>query len=98
MDDLAKGLGEVRKWWDEWLKRGIAAWVTALGVVVGIAWADAMKSFFEKYFSPANTPMAKLLFALFVTGVLVFATFYVAKRAGVGAKEKEADKPKKDDC
>ena len=56
-----------------------ASILTAFGVIVAIAWADAMKSLFEHYFSPENTVPAKCAYAFFVTILLVLFSLRFAK-------------------
>ena len=55
--------------------------MTALGLVAGLAWNDAIKSTIE-YFSPVNsnnTILAKITYAFFVTVLIAVATFYLVK-------------------
>jgi uncharacterized BrkB/YihY/UPF0761 family membrane protein len=54
--------------------------VTALGLVAGLAWNDAVKTAIE-YIFPAqeNTLMAKFIYATTITLVVVFISVYLTK-------------------
>lgn len=58
--------------------RTIGYILTAMGLVAGLAWNDAIKSTIE-YFFPANksTIWAKLSYAVIVTLVVVFIAVYL---------------------
>lgn len=54
--------------------------ITALGLVAGLAWNDAIKSFIEHFF-PANekTFWAKLIYALIITFIVVIISIYLVR-------------------
>lgn len=54
--------------------------VTALGLVAGLAWNDAVKAMIE-YLFPAqkNTLQAKFIYALIITMVVVFLSVYLVR-------------------
>ncbi len=54
--------------------------LTAFGLVVGLAWNEAIKSSIEYLFPVAkNTLVAKIFYAFLLTIVLVIATLYLKK-------------------
>ncbi len=53
--------------------------LTALGVVVALAWNAAIMAAFDKYFSIENTTLAKFVYALLVTIVLTLLTVWLNK-------------------
>lgn len=62
--------------------------IAALGLVAGLAWNEAIKALIE-YFFPmsANTILAKCVYAVIITSVVVFASLYNARLL----KKKEVD-------
>ncbi len=87
MPTIEDGVKKVReRFWDKFT----TAILTAFGVIVALAWNDATKSFFEKYFSPDNTIFAKCIYALFVTMILVMLSLRFSKEEDVkeGAEKK----------
>ena len=61
-------------------KRTVTYVAAALGLVVGLAWNEAIKSVIEYLFPLGqNTMAAKIIYAAIMTAVLVFATAYVLK-------------------
>jgi len=65
---------------EEIRKKTVGYIVTALGLVAGLAWNDAVKALIE-YFFPAeqNSLQAKLIYAVLITIVVVLASVYLAK-------------------
>jgi Na+/proline symporter len=65
--------------------------VAAFGLVAGLAWNEAIKSLIE-YFFPLNknTILAKFIYAILITFVLVFVTVYISRL--LTKKEKEEEK------
>lgn len=63
------------------VKRRAVTYITAaLGLVVGLAWNEAIKSVIEYLFPLGqNTMAAKIIYAAIMTAVLVFATAYILK-------------------
>lgn len=61
-------------------ERTISYIVAAFGLVAGLAWNEAIKSFIEYLFPLAqNTLLAKFIYALALTVVLVFVSVYLAR-------------------
>lgn len=61
-------------------KKTITYVTAALGLVVGLAWNEAIKSVIEYLFPLSqNTMTAKIVYATVMTMILVFATAYVLK-------------------
>lgn len=57
----------------------------ALGLVVGLAWNEAIKSVITYLFPlDQNTIVAKIIYALLVTVILAFATAYILKETKKG--------------
>lgn len=64
--------------------------VAAFGLVAGLAWNDAVKAFIEHVFPmKENTILAKFIYAISITLILVFVSVYVARiLKGVNEEEK----------
>lgn len=61
-------------------KRTVIYVTAALGLVVGLAWNEAIKSIIEYFFPLSqNTVAAKIIYALAMTAVLAVATVYILK-------------------
>lgn len=60
---------------------------TAFGLVAALAWNDAIQSVFKTYFGEQQGMIAKVLYAVFVTIVVIMITLWLGKLAG--KKEKE---------
>ncbi len=57
--------------------------IAGLGLVVGLAWNDAIKDLIEYLFPlSTNTLWAKFFYAFVITLVLVVAAYYVSKLSG----------------
>jgi hypothetical protein len=68
--------------------------VTALGLVAGLAWNDAVKSAIEHFFPlEQNGLKAKFIYAVIITLVVVLISVYLVKIL-TGDKKKEAVKEK----
>ncbi len=63
------------------IKKRVSGYILAgFGVVAGFAWNDAIKTFIEKYFpQDENTIVAKFIYALLVTLILVIVSVYLVK-------------------
>ena len=54
--------------------------ITAFGIVAGLSWNEAIKSLMEYLFPmQKDTILAKFLYALIMTTILVFISLYVVK-------------------
>jgi len=61
-------------------KQAITYITAAMGLVVGLAWNEAVKSLIEFLFpADANTILAKFIYAGFITLILVVITYYLNK-------------------
>ncbi|MBI2594706.1 MAG: hypothetical protein HYW38_00360 [Candidatus Colwellbacteria bacterium] len=86
----AKAVRKIRKESEELqreIRRKTMTYIAAaLGLVTGLAWNEAIKSILT-YFFPLdqNTVIAKVIYALLMTIILVFVTAYILK----GAKEEK---------
>lgn len=61
--------------------------VAAFGLVAGLAWNEAIKSLIEYLFPLAqNTLLAKFLYAVIITLMVIFVSFYLTRFAGGGKK------------
>lgn len=65
-----------------------------LGFVAGLAWNDAIQSAFALFFPTAGNVIAKFLYALLITVIVVYITTRLSRAAGVlkTALEKEGKK------
>jgi len=74
------------------VRKKVAGYIIAgFGLVAGLAWNDAIKTFIEKYFSQdGNTIVAKFTYAFLITLLLVFISVYLAKLLKIqeGGKQK----------
>ncbi|HLN18824.1 MAG TPA: DUF5654 family protein [Patescibacteria group bacterium] len=67
--------------------------VTALGLVAGLAWNDAIKSAIEHFFpSEQGGIRAKFIYAATITLVVVIVSVYLIKILGKNEKEKKDKK------
>lgn len=67
---------------------------SAFGLVAALAWNDAVKGLFEKFFGPEKEQLAaKLWYALLVTVLAVIVTIYLSRLAGED-NTKNKKKPK----
>ena len=54
--------------------------ITAFGLVAGLAWNEAIQSLINSFFTiNKNSVLAKFIYAILMTLVLVFITIYLAK-------------------
>lgn len=72
------------------IKKKVAGYITAgFGVVAGLAWNDAIKTFIEGFFPEVqNTIIAKFVYALFITVVLVIISIYLIKILRIDGEKK----------
>jgi uncharacterized membrane protein YidH (DUF202 family) len=64
----------------EFKKQTLGYITAAFGLVAALAWNDAISALIEHLFSiEKNSVSAKLVYALIVTLVVVFISFYLAK-------------------
>ena len=93
MDGKIKRIGKGVNELNMEIKKKVAGYVTAgFGVVAGLAWNDAIRTFIEKYF-PQNgsTIVAKFVYALFITLVLVIVSVYLVRLLNVSGKGAERE-------
>ena len=77
--------------------------ITSFGLVAGLAWNDAIKTFIESFFpDPGNSIRAKFIYALIMTIFVVAVSLYLSRIFKVEKKKKVAEveeeveeKPKK---
>jgi hypothetical protein len=63
---------------------------TAFGLIVGLAWNDAVKSLIDYWFpADENGLIAKFLYALILTLIVVIAGFYFSKFLSKREEENE---------
>lgn len=76
-EKLAESRAEIRK---EVRERTFTYLVAAFSLVASLAWNEAVKSLID-YFLPAgtNTLMAKFIYAVFITVLVVVLTIYLEK-------------------
>lgn len=73
------------------VRKKVAGYITAgFGLVAGLAWNDAIRSFIEELFPTAqNTIIAKFVYAFFITIVLVVISAYLVHMLKTEEQEKE---------
>ena len=81
---------------DEFKKRSVGYITTAFGLVAGLAWNEAIKSFIN-YFFPMrqNGMVAEFVYAIVITFILVFVTVYILRADGEESNDKKSEKEKK---
>jgi len=63
--------------------------ITALGIVAGLAWNDAIKTTIEYVFPlDSNSVVAKILYALLVTILIVLVSVYLMRISDLLGKKK----------
>jgi len=63
--------------------------LAALGLVAGLSWNDTIKAFIEYLFPlNKNSLLAKLIYSVFITALIVILSFYLTKMF----KKKEPEK------
>ena len=68
-------------------KRTVTYIAAALGLVTGLAWNEAIKAVIEYLFPlDQNTMAAKIIYAVIMTMILVFATVYIIREPGKDKK------------
>lgn len=71
---------EIKDVRDEMKDKTVGYLVTALGLVAGLAWNDAVKTLIENFFpAKENTIWAKFTYAAIITIVVVLASVYLVK-------------------
>lgn len=77
---------------EEMRERTLGYILTAFGLVAGLAWNDAVKSFIEQIFpadQTGNTLKAKFIYAIIITTVVVLVSAYLSR---LSRKKKEEKK------
>jgi uncharacterized membrane protein len=67
--------------------------ITSFGLVAGLAWNDAIKTFIEAFFPLQKDSMkAKFIYAVVITAVVVFISLYVSRffKKEIKKEDKEA--------
>lgn len=81
MEQINKIKNESERITSEVRDRSMAYIAGGLGIVVGLAWNEAIKSLID-YFYPAtgaNSISAKFIYAIIITTVVVLVTMYVVR-------------------
>ncbi len=61
-------------------QRTIGYILAALGLVAGLAWNEAIKSFIDSFFpTPGHDLIVKFIYAFFITIIIVIVTVYLLK-------------------
>ncbi len=70
-------LNEIRK---EIRKQVYGYVIAAFSLVAGLAWNDAIKSLIEFFLPPSHgTLLAKFIYAVIITSVVVFASYFILR-------------------
>lgn len=78
IEKIKEKSGELRRE----INKKVASYITAgLGLVAGLAWNEAIKSLIDYIFPPSegNGLMAKFIYALVITVVVVIVSLYLAR-------------------
>jgi len=87
IEKIKKESQEIRK---ELKKRTFSYMTAGIGLIAGLAWNDAIKSFIEYFFPVAqNTMLAKFLYAVIITIALVIFSYYLGKILTADSKEEK---------
>jgi len=79
----------MEKFRKELKKRSVGYITTAFGLVAGLAWNEAIKAFIEHFFPLGQSGMiAKFIYAVFITILLVFISVYILRTADEEEKVK----------
>lgn len=81
MESLDKIKNEGGRIGNEMRERSMTYIAGGLGIVVGLAWNEAIKALIE-YFYPltsANSLLAKFLYAVILTAIVVVVTMYIVR-------------------
>ena len=83
MEKIKKGLGKIKegreKLGKEVKERTIGYILSALGLVAGLSWNEAIKSLIDGVFPESNSIVIKFVYAIVVTVFIVFVTIYLVK-------------------
>lgn len=82
MDPLMNIKNEGERITNEVRERSMAYIAGGLGIVVGFAWNEAIKSLIDYFYpiSGATSILAKFLYAIILTALVVMVTMYVVRR------------------
>lgn len=75
----------------EVLEKTLQLATAAFGLVAALAWNDAIQTLFAQLFGEAADITAKFLYAILITGVVVFATIRLARLQERVARQEEQD-------
>ncbi len=80
MSPLPEKFNEERKQVQGAVRERMMASITgALGLIVGLAWNDAVKSAIESVFPVGSGISAKFIYAIVLTLVIAIAIYYISK-------------------
>ena len=79
----------MEKFSKELRRRAFGYITTAFGLVAGLAWNEAIKALIENFFPLSQSGMiAKFVYAVFITVLLVFISVYILRTADGEEKSK----------
>lgn len=76
----------------EFLDKMSALATGGLGLVAALAWNDAIQAFFLRVFGTASGVIAKFVYAVTITAVVVILTVYMSRAAGKLRGTQETEK------
>jgi TRAP-type C4-dicarboxylate transport system permease small subunit len=85
---VLKGTSAVTR---EVLEKTLQLATAAFGLVAALAWNDAIQTLFTQVFGEAADITAKFIYAILVTGVIVFATIRLARLQERVTKQEEQE-------
>ncbi len=75
----------------EVLEKTLQLATAAFGLVAALAWNDAIQTLFTQIFGDAADVMAKFLYAIIITVIVVFATIRLARLQERVVREEESE-------
>jgi hypothetical protein len=82
----------MNKFQEELRRRSFGYITTAFGLVAGLAWNEAIKAVIERFFPMSDGGMiAKFVYAIFITILLVFISVYILKTDGDKIKKSSTE-------
>ncbi len=65
----------------EFLDKTSSFFAAALGLVAALAWNEAVQTLFKRYYTNGDSLMAKVIYAVIVTAIVVLITLWITKAA-----------------
>jgi hypothetical protein len=79
MEPLEKVKNEVEKVKREFKEKTLTLILGGFGVVAALAWNEAIKTLFETLLPKSSALIGKFIYAIIVTGIVVFVSYLLQK-------------------